>query len=86
MRRAKSNTHTDAGGNVYTCGPIRVTNRNGWHKISGASACRCQSCWPRPMYRTQSWFLRLDDFAIKALHIVGEGGRERSLDYISSLK
>ena len=86
MRKAKLNTHTDASGILCACIPIRVTRRNGWHEISGAGACRCRSCWPRPMCWTPKPFLGSENFFPRsALHIVGEGGRERSLDYISNL-
>ena len=72
MRRAKLNTHTDASGNLCARSPNRVKRRNGWHEISGASACRCRSCWPRPMYGTPRWFLGLENGLINALHIVDD--------------
>ena len=72
MRRAKLNTHTDASGNLCARSPIRVASRKEWHEISGASACRCQSCWPMPMYGTQRWLLGLNEFPINALHIVDD--------------
>ena len=79
MRWAKLNTHTDASSNLCACS--RITSRNEWQEISGACyECR-RSCWPRPMYRTQRWFLGLEKFLIKALHIVDdEGQRERTID------
>ena len=74
MRRAMLNTHTEASGNLCARNPIRVTSslslRNEWHKIRGASVCRCRSCWPLPMYGTQRWLLGLEEFPINALHIV----------------
>ena len=86
MRRAKQITHPNASGNLCARSPIRVKSRNGCHEISGASACRCQSCWPTSMYGTQRWILGLDDFLKHALHIVYdvqvEGESEETLDYI----
>ena len=86
MRWAKLDTHTNASGNLSACSRIRVTSRNGWLEISGACyecrICRCQSCWPRPMYCTQRRFLGLENFLVNMLHI-DESERERSLDYIS---
>ena len=87
MRQAKLNTHADASGNSCACS--RITSRNGWDGISGPGAsacheCRCRSCWPRPMYWTQRWFLGLENFLINARHNVDDQGqRERYLDYIS---
>ena len=80
MRRAKLNTHPDASDNMCACSPIRlgVTSRNGWHEISGASACRCRSWWPTPMYGTQRWLLGLKDFPINALHIVDDVKRKNT--------
>ena len=79
MRRAKQvklNAHTDASGNLCAFSRIQVTSRNGWHEISGANACRCRGCWPEPVYGSQMWFLRLENFLVNALHIDG-GRRER---------
>ena len=88
MRRAKLNTHTDASGNLCVRSPIRI-KRNGCYKISGASACRCWSNCPRPMYWTPIRFLGLENFffLMSALHIVDDHSeRERTLDYISGVK
>ena len=87
MRRAKLNTHTDASGNLCAHSPIQlgVTSRNGQHEISGASACRCRCCLPKPMCGTQRWFLRLENFLQNALHIKSQSESERSLDYISGV-
>ena len=85
MRRAKLN-HTDASSNLCASSPIRlsVTSKKGWHGISGASACRCKRCWPRPMYGTHRWLLGLENSLIKALHIVDDQGEwVKTLDYIS---
>ena len=85
MRRAKLKRHTNASGNLCA-----RRSRNGWHKISGASACRCRSCWPTPNYGTQRWLLGLEDFLKHALHIVDDvqvqSERERTLDYISGVE
>ena len=69
MRRAKLNTHTDASDNLCACSPNRlgVTSKKGWHGISGTSACRCKTRWPRPMHGTR-WLLGLENSLIKALH------------------
>ena len=77
------NAHTDASGNLCACS--RICSRNGWNEISGACyECRCGSCWPRPVYWTQSCFLGPENFLINALHIVDDQGQwERSLDYLS---
>ena len=86
MQRTKLNAHTDASGNLCACSPIRlgVTRKNEWHGISGASACRCEICGPRPMYGTQRWLLGIDNSLINALHIVDDQSeRERVLDYVS---
>ena len=82
MRWAKLNTHTDAG---YLCACSRITSKNGSNEISIACyKCRCRSCWPRPTYWTQKWFLGAENFPINALHIVDDQGqRNWSLDYIS---
>ena len=86
MQRTKLNAHTGASGNLCSCSPIRlgVASKNGWHGISGASsACRCESCWPRPMYGTERWLLGLENSLINALHIVDNPSvRVRTLDYI----
>ena len=64
---AKLNAHTDASGNLCDCS--RITSWNVWHEISGACyECRCRSCSPMLMYRTQRWFLGLENFLIKAFH------------------
>ena len=76
-QRAKLNTHIDTSGGFCARSPIRVTSRNGWHEISGASTCRCQSCWPTPMYGTQRWLLGVENFPIKALHIVDNNVEEK---------
>ena len=87
MRWAKLNAHTDAGGNLCACTGSCFTSRNGWYEIGGAcyeGRCRCRCCWPRPMFWTQRWFVGLENFLIKALHIAyDQGQRERSLDYLS---
>ena len=84
MRKAKRKTHSDAS-NLCAWIPIRVTSRNGWHEISGASACRCRSCWSRHMHWTPRRFLGFEKKILRsALHIkVNE--RERSLYYISGV-
>ena len=89
MRRAKLNTHTDASGNLCARSPIQVNRRNGWYEISGASACRCRSCWPRPIHWTPRPFLGLEIFffLMRALHVVDDQSeRERTLDYISGVE
>ena len=89
MRRAKLNTHTDASGNLCVRSPIRIKRRNGCYEISGASACRCRSYCPRPMYWTPIRFLGQENFffLMSALHIVDDHSeRERTLDYISGVK
>ena len=93
MRRAKLNTHTDASGNLCAHSPIQlgVTSRNGQHEISGASACRCRSCLPKPMCGTQRWFLTILDLKIFfkmrfiSLMIKSQSESERTLDYISGV-
>ena len=61
----------DASFNDIECSPIRlgVSSKNGWHGINGASACRCESCWPRSLYGTQSrrWLLGLEN-SLMSLH------------------
>ena len=69
MRKVKLNTHTVSSVNLCAWNRIRDTSRNGWHEISGASACRCRSCRPRPMHWTLIRFLGLGNF-MSALHIV----------------
>ena len=69
MRRVKLNTHVVASVNLCAWNRIRDTSRNGRHEISGASACRCRSCRPRPMHGTLIRFLRLGNF-MSVLHIV----------------
>ena len=72
IQRTRLNSHTDASGNLCASSLIRlgVTSKNGWHWISGASACRCESCWPRNMYGIQRWLLGLEKSLINAHHIV----------------
>ena len=66
----------DASLSDIECSPIRlgVASKNGLHGINGASACRCESCWPRPMYGTQTrrWLFGVENSLIKALHIVDD--------------
>ena len=68
----KLNTHTFTSGKLGAWSRIRVTSRNGWHEISGASACRCRSCRPWPLNWTLIRFLGLESFVflISTLHIV----------------
>ena len=67
MLRVYLNTHTAASGNFCAWNRIRDTSRNGRHEISGASACRCRSCRPRPMLWTLIRFLGLGNL-MSALH------------------
>ena len=84
VRWAKLNTHADASGTSNLCACSRITTRNGLREISGTCyECRCQYYLPRPMYWIRRWFLGLEESLIKALHIVDEGQRKRTLDYIS---
>ena len=69
MRRVKLNTHVVASVNLCAWNRIRDTSRNGRHEISGASACRCRSCRPRPMHGTLIRFLQIGNF-MSVLHIV----------------
>ena len=79
MRRAKLNTYTDSSGNLCACSPIRLGVTSRKHEISGASACRCRSCWPK-LNGTQRWFLELEIFLENALHsIVDDRESGRSL-------
>ena len=44
--------------------------------------CRCRSRRPRLIYRTQRWFLRLENVLVKSLHIVQV---QVDVDYISEV-
>ena len=65
---AKLNAHTDASLSRNLCA-------GSWN-----GACRCWSCWTRPMYWTWigRWFLGFESFPKNALHIVERSKRKVS--------
>ena len=61
------NAHTDASDNLCACSLITRM------RMEISAACyesRCQSCRPIPMYWNERRFLGLDNFLIKALHLL----------------
>ena len=85
---ANLNAHTDASS---LCASSRITSTNRWNEMSGACyECWCWSCWLVLMYWTLGWFLWLENFLIKALHLVGGQSqlakvkvKDKDRDYVS---
>ena len=86
MRWVKLKTHASGNLSARTGSRIRFTSKNGWHEISGASACRCQGCWPRPMYGTSRWFVELEKFLKEAFHIVDDDQDEFGEEQVERAK